>query len=49
MRRMLTRYAAVCLGLALAITAARAEDKTVELKLSHWVPPTHPLQKAIED
>jgi TRAP-type C4-dicarboxylate transport system substrate-binding protein len=29
--------------------AARAQDKTFELKLSHWVPPTHPLQKAIED
>jgi TRAP-type transport system periplasmic protein len=29
--------------------AAFAQDKTVELKLSHWVPPTHPLQKAIED
>src|SRR5437879_12335 len=29
--------------------AARAEDRTFELKLSHWVPPTHPLQKAIED
>ena len=29
--------------------AALAQDKTVELKLSHWVPPTHPLQKAMED
>jgi TRAP-type C4-dicarboxylate transport system substrate-binding protein len=28
---------------------ANAQDKTVELKLSHWVPPTHPLQKAMED
>jgi TRAP-type C4-dicarboxylate transport system substrate-binding protein len=28
---------------------ARAQDKTFELKLSHWVPPSHPLQKAIED
>src|SRR6516225_8258715 len=49
MRRMLTRCGAVFLGLALATAAARAEDKTIELKLSHWVPPTHPLQKAIED
>ena len=37
------------LGLALGIGAASAQDKTIELKLSHWVPPTHPLQKAIED
>jgi TRAP-type C4-dicarboxylate transport system substrate-binding protein len=28
---------------------AFTEDKTFELKLSHWVPPTHPLQKAMED
>jgi TRAP-type C4-dicarboxylate transport system substrate-binding protein len=39
---------AVC-TLALASGAASAQDKTVELKLSHWVPPTHPLQKAIDD
>ena len=30
-------------------TAAFAQDKTFELKLSHWVPPSHPLQKALED
>ena len=28
---------------------AVAQDKPVELKLSHWVPPSHPLQKAMED
>src|SRR5712691_11427640 len=28
---------------------ALAQDKTFELKLSHWVPPTHPLQKAMEE
>ena len=28
---------------------AEAQDKTFELKLSHWVPPSHPLQKAMED
>jgi TRAP-type C4-dicarboxylate transport system substrate-binding protein len=28
---------------------ATAQDKPVELKLSHWVPPSHPLQKALED
>ena len=36
-------------ALALGTGAASAEDKTFELKLSHWVPPTHPLQKAIDD
>ena len=29
--------------------AAVAQDKTFELKLSHWVPPSHPLQKALEE
>ena len=28
---------------------ALAQDKTFELRLSHWVPPSHPLQKALED
>jgi TRAP-type C4-dicarboxylate transport system substrate-binding protein len=37
------------LGLALGIGTASAQDKTFELKMSHWVPPSHPLQKAIED
>jgi TRAP-type C4-dicarboxylate transport system substrate-binding protein len=30
-------------------TGALAQDKTFELKLSHWVPPSHPLQKALEE
>jgi len=38
--------AAMVIGLA---SGASAQDKTVELKVSHWVPPSHPLQKAIED
>lgn len=29
--------------------AASAQDKIFELKLSHWVPPSHPLQRALED
>ncbi|MBV8183757.1 MAG: TRAP transporter substrate-binding protein [Hyphomicrobiales bacterium] len=28
---------------------ASTQDKPVTLKLSHWVPPSHPLQKAIQD
>src|SRR3954453_11880584 len=41
----------VALSAALAISAsvASAQDKTFELKLAHWVPPSHPLQKALED
>src|SRR4051812_16499008 len=35
--------------LAAGATAAFAQDKTFELRLSHWVPPSHPLQKALED
>ena len=35
--------------LLVAASAASAQDKTFELKLSHWVPPTHPLQKAMEE
>jgi len=37
------------LALALGLCAASAQDKTFELKLSHWVPPSHPLQKSLED
>jgi TRAP-type C4-dicarboxylate transport system substrate-binding protein len=34
---------------SLVASAAMAQDKTFELRLSHWVPPSHPLQKALED
>jgi TRAP-type C4-dicarboxylate transport system substrate-binding protein len=40
---------ALALLLALDLAGASAQDKTFELKLSHWVPPSHPLQKAMED
>jgi TRAP-type C4-dicarboxylate transport system substrate-binding protein len=36
------------LGVAFGTGHAFAEDKTFELKLAHWVPPSHPLQKALE-
>jgi TRAP-type C4-dicarboxylate transport system substrate-binding protein len=43
--RMLLAAAAVT---ALAFPA-QAQDKQFNLKISHWVPATHPLQKAAED
>ena len=42
----------VCVAAIAAIIgsgAALAQEKTFELKLSHWVPPSHPLQKALEE
>ena len=51
---MLSRFAAGLCAAALAAligapTPTLAQDKTFELKLSHWVPPSHPLQKALEE
>ena len=28
---------------------AQAQDKTIELKLAHWVPASHPLHKGFEE
>jgi TRAP-type C4-dicarboxylate transport system substrate-binding protein len=42
-------YAAGALAFLLGGAPASAQDKTFELKLAHWVPPSHPLQKALED
>ena len=33
----------------LLVLPATAQDKPVALKLAHWVPPSHPLQKAMEE
>ena len=40
---------ALGLALSIGIGTASAQDKTFELKLSHWVPPSHPLQKSMEE
>jgi TRAP-type C4-dicarboxylate transport system substrate-binding protein len=37
------------LGLYAASLPVSAQERTFELKLAHWVPPSHPLQKALED
>jgi TRAP-type C4-dicarboxylate transport system substrate-binding protein len=39
----------VAVSAGLAPSAAQAQDKQIQLKLSHWVPPSHPLQKAMEE
>ena len=44
-----TLLASASLAILLAAPAALAQDKTFDLKLSHWVPPTHPLQKAMQE
>jgi TRAP-type C4-dicarboxylate transport system substrate-binding protein len=46
-RKSLAACAALLGGLLIA-GPAQAQDKTFELKLAHWVPPSHPLQKALE-
>jgi len=43
------RKAFLALLLAACVTPALAQDKTFELKISHWVPASHSLQKALED
>jgi TRAP-type C4-dicarboxylate transport system substrate-binding protein len=39
----------LALLLAASVSPAMAQEKTFELKISHWVPASHPLQKALED
>ncbi len=48
MKKTLALFAVVAIGFALAGGAALAQDAPVNLKLSHWVPPSHPLQPAFE-
>lgn len=47
---MKARIIVLCAAMLVAgFGAAMAQDKPVELKLSHWVPPKHPLQPALEE
>jgi TRAP-type C4-dicarboxylate transport system substrate-binding protein len=47
--RHIAVYGLALCGLVLSIGAASAQDKTFDLKISHWVPPSHPLQKAAQE
>ena len=44
-----TLAAAVAAALICGVPGAQAAEKTFNLKISHWVPPSHPLQKALEE
>src|SRR3954464_14036232 len=46
---MSMRKALLAVLLAATVSPALAQEKNFELKLSHWVPASHPLQKALED
>jgi len=51
---MKTRFAGYLAAAAAAAllcggAVAQAQQKTFDLKISHWVPPSHPLQKALEE
>jgi TRAP-type C4-dicarboxylate transport system substrate-binding protein len=37
------------IGLMLSVSPALAEDRIFELRLSHWLPPSHPLHKSFEE
>jgi TRAP-type C4-dicarboxylate transport system substrate-binding protein len=51
--RRATRHVAIGVASAAAIMMAAptalAQDKTIELKISHWVPPAHPLHKMLDE
>jgi TRAP-type C4-dicarboxylate transport system substrate-binding protein len=50
MKTHFTGYLAAAAAATLLCGAlgAQAQEKTFDLKISHWVPPSHPLQKALE-
>jgi TRAP-type C4-dicarboxylate transport system substrate-binding protein len=46
---MILRTLLIGVALAALTMPASAQDKSFSLRLSHWVPATHPLQKAMEE
>lgn len=45
MKTLRIPLAAAAAALVLASAPATAQDKPVELRFAHWLPPTHPLAK----
>src|SRR3569833_740393 len=48
-RLALSLAASLAASLAICMTPALAQDKTFDLKISHWVPASQPLQISLED
>ena len=48
MRMAIGLGAALLAGAACALSPAFAQDKAVQLKLSSWVPPQHPLNPSLQ-
>ena len=44
----MAKYAWLALLAGLVAGPALAQDRPVQLKLSHWVPPSHPLQASMQ-
>jgi TRAP-type C4-dicarboxylate transport system substrate-binding protein len=49
MRLLRSMAVLAALGAAVLLAPADAQDKAVHLKIAHWVPPSHPMHKAMED
>jgi hypothetical protein len=46
MKKLALALAAGLLGTSAVVAGAGAQDKTVDLKVSIWLPPAHPLVPA---
>ena len=46
---MKMRMTCLALLVAAGVTPALAQEKNFELKISHWVPASHPLQKSLKN
>ena len=47
--RLTISVCAAAVAVMIGSGVALAQEKTFDLKISHWVPPSHPLQKALEE
>ena len=48
MSRIANGLCVAAIAALVCAAGAQAQEKTFDLKISHWVPPSHPLQKALE-